>query len=289
MLSLAQAMTRRGASGVPLPRVYNSLPNICKGQLTLVIGPPSAGKSLFTMNLLAGMSIPSLAFFLDTTELTASARFAAILTQEDYLDIKSRIIDGDSRYHATLGERLPDVQAAFHAPGPEEVQLQLDAFEQRYGLPPDVVLLDNLGNQASSFDNEWAVSKALSLEYDSMARREQVAFIATAHTTDLDSAEPAQRTKLLGKISQYARLIFSVGYNDATGEFKIAVVKNSEGKSDVRAEHPVTLWADPARMQLTEQAPHPQLVYANQHRPAAPGQGFVQPASSWRNGWNGDS
>lgn len=276
MLSLAQAMAKRGASGVPLPVVYSSLPAICKGQLTLVIGPPSAGKSLFTMNLLAAMNVPSLAFFLDTTELTASARFAAILTKEDYLTVKEKIIEGDLRYYRELSDTLPDVQAAFHAPGPEDVQLQLDAFEQRYGLPPDAVLLDNLGNQASSFDNEWAVSKALSLEYDTIARREQVAFIATAHTTDLDSAEPAQRTKLLGKISQYARLILSVGYNDSTGEFKIAVVKNSEGKSDVRAEHPIVLYADPSKMQLTENAPHPQLIKV------------AADLRSWRDGWEGD-
>jgi hypothetical protein len=227
------------------------------------------------MNLLAAMAIPSMAFFLDTTELTASARFASILTQEDYLAIKQKIIEGEDRYRIELQDRLPDLQAVFHAPGPDEVQLQINAFEQRYGLPPDAVVLDNLGNQASSFDNEWQVSKALTLEYDMMARREQVALIATAHTTDLDSAEPAQRTKLLGKISQYARLIFSVAYNDQSGEFKIAVVKNSEGKSDVGAKNPIVLYADPARMQLTETKPYPSYA-------------VPYDVPSWRTGWDGE-
>jgi hypothetical protein len=259
MLTIAQSLGKRGASGTPLPRVYSELPDICRGQLTLVIGPPSAGKSLLTMNLLAAMAVPSMAFLLDTTELTASARFASILSNEDYLAVKQAIIDGEDSYRRDLAAKLPDLQAVFNAPDPDAVQLQVNAFEQRYGLPPDAVVLDNIGNQASGYDNEWAVSKALTLEYDLMARREQVAVIATAHTTDLDSAEPAQRTKLLGKISQYARLILSVAYDSSNGTFKVAVVKNSEGVSDPAAKHPIILYADPSRMQLSETPPHPQI------------------------------
>lgn len=277
MLSLAQALERRGSSGVPLPTVYESLKfagaNICRGQLTLIVGPPAAGKSLLAMNLIAGMKVPSLAFLLDTTELTASARFASILTGEDYGVVKQGIINGEEKYRELLLDQLPDVQAVFYAPTPDDIQLQIDAFEQRYGLPPDLVLVDNLGNQASAYDNEWATLKALTLELDQIARREQCAIIAAHHTTDLESAEPAARTKILGKITQYPRLVFSVGFNVDTGEYKVAIVKNSEGKTDVKAEHPVILYADPARMLLTE---HKTLINK------AP-----QTAPSWGGGFGG--
>src|SRR6185437_897525 len=237
MLSVAQAMQRRGSAGVPLPVVYPSLAargaNICRSQLTLIVAPPAAGKSMLSMNLLARMNVPALAFLLDTNELTASARFAAILTGESFTRVKTAIIDGGGdTYRQRLLRDMPNVQASFHAPSADDVALEMEAYEQRFGLPPEVVLVDNLGNQTSQFGDEWAVLKALTLEYDQLARSTQAAFICCHHTTDLESAEPAQRTKILGKISQYARLILSVGFNAETGEFKIAIVKNTEGRTD---------------------------------------------------------
>ena len=108
MLSLAQALKRRGSSGVPLPTVYPSLhhagADICRGQLALVIGPAGAGKSLFTFNLIAGMRVPTLALLLDTTELTASARFASIISGDDYKQVKQEIIDGDGSHSQALSK-----------------------------------------------------------------------------------------------------------------------------------------------------------------------------------------
>lgn len=276
MLSVAQAMQRRGSAGVPLPTVYPSLAargaHICRSMVSLVVGPPSAGKSLLTMNLLAKMGVPALAFLLDTNELTASARFASIVTGEDFGHIKTRIIDGNGDlYHDSLLKGASHVQASFFAPSAETVALELEAFEQRYGLPPDVVLIDNLGNQAGQFDNEWAVLKALTLEYDALAKETQSAIICTAHTTDLSTCEPAARDKILGKVAQYPRLILSVNFDPESGEFKIAVVKNTEGPTDVKAERPLVFPCDPGRMLLIDPAGQPPQQTQPQRfdRPAA--------------------
>lgn len=285
MLSVAQAMHRRGASGVPLPTVFPSLEqrgaNICRSQLSLVVGPPSAGKSMLTWNLLAKMGVPALAFLLDTNELTASARFAAALTGDDFLHIKTSIMEGTGdHYHDRLLAEIPNVQASFHAPSADDVMLEIEAFEQRYGLPPDVVLIDNLGNQAGQFDNEWAVLKALTLEYDALAKDTQSAIIACAHTTDLDSCEPAQRSKILGKVAQYPALILSVGFNPETYDYQIAVVKNREGASDREAKRPILMQADPARMQLTDPLNVPPPPLPRFDRPAAQA-GQLPGQSAW--------
>lgn len=266
MLSLAQAMSRRGATGTPLPVVFPSLPPVNRGCVTLISGPPGAGKSILAMHLAARINVPTLGFLLDMNELTASARFASILNGENFLVVKDRISDGDESYHELLGKKLGDVQVVFYAPDVEDIVLQVDAFEQRYGLPPDLVVVDNLGNISSAYDPEWPVLKALILELDKMARRDQYAVLACIHMSDSTSDEPLDRTKILGKATQYARLILSVNFNEYTGEYKIAVVKNTEGKSDAKAHRPITLYADPARMLLSEEPLiHPQVALANMH------------------------
>jgi len=255
MLSLAQSVTRRGSAGQPLPGMYGPLEargvQLCKGQLALIVGPPSAGKSLLAMNLMVRMGVPSLAFLLDIDQLSAAARFGAVLTGDKFSHVKA----GIDSYGDTLSS-LKDVQVQFHAQDMDDIRLQVAAYEQRYGLPPDLLVLDNLGNLTSAMDNEWALLKALCLELDLLAREEQCAVIACAHVTDLETSNPAGRTKILGKISQYPRLILSVGFDPVSGEYKVAAVKNSSGPSDVSASHPVTMYADPSRMYLGETDPN---------------------------------
>jgi hypothetical protein len=255
LLSIAQAVARRGGAGQPLPGMYAPLRargvEVCRGQLALVVGPPSAGKSLFVMNLLTRMQVPALAFLLDVDQLSAAARFGSIVTGDKFHVVKSDI----DQYADRLRE-LSDLQVVFHAEDVDDIRLQVKAFEQRFGIPPDVVVLDNAGNLTSALDNEWALLKALTLELDLLAREEQMAVIACAHTTDLESTSPAGRTKILGRVSQYPRLILSVGFDPVSGEYKVAAVKNSSGPSDVSASHPVTLYADPSRMYLGESDPN---------------------------------
>lgn len=252
MLSLAQAVDRRGSSGEPLPVVYQSLAHagafICKGQVTLIAGPPSGGKSLLVFNLITAMRVPTLAFILDADELTASARFAATVTAEDFLKIRDDI----DAYRPVLAERVDHVRAHFYASDKDDLELQLAAYEQRYGLPPELLVLDNIGNVSGSYENEWQIIKAMILELDRLAKENQMAVIATAHMTDIETTVPLPRSKLLGKGSQFPRVILSTAVDPYNGELKIAVVKASSGPSDVMARHPITLFANFGTMQLQE-------------------------------------
>lgn len=257
MLSIAQAAARRGSAGQPISGMYEPLRargiEVCKGQLSLIVGPPGAGKSLLANNLVVRMGVPTLAFILDADQLSAAARFGSIMTGHPFGQVKANI--DNPVYQDTLSS-LNDTQVVFHALDMDDIRLQVDAYEQRYGLPPDLVIVDNLGNMTSTMDNEWALLKALALELDLLAREMQCAVLACAHMTDMETTNPAGRTKLLGKISQYPRLILSVGYDPVTWEYKVSAVKNSSGPSDVSASHPVTMYADPSRMWIGDTNPN---------------------------------
>lgn len=255
MLSIGQAAAKRGSAGMPLPNMWPVLhdreADINRGQLTLVVGPPSAGKSLFIMNYVIRAKVPTLAFFLDSDQLTVAARFGAILTKDYFSTVKNNIDNYMGALHT-----IKDVQTVFNGETLDELKLQVQAYEARYGVYPSMILIDNLGNITSSMADEWTLLKALTLELDKLAKEWQCAIVATHHTTDLTSCEPAQRTAILGKITQYPRLIFSIGFNPQSKEYKLAIVKNSQGPSDPQAANPVCMYADTARMQLSETNPN---------------------------------
>lgn len=256
MLSLSMAAKMRGDSGEQLPTpFYPSLEGagirFWRSQLCLVVGPGSAGKSLLISNLVAKWGRSCLAFLLDQDQATAAARFAATELDEPFLELK-RDLD-NPRLIETLA-KMNAVQADFKAETLEDIQLQLDAYLERYGVPPEVIVVDNLGNMTSGYDDEWSTLKALTLELDMMARNYEMLVIAAHHTRDEPTTEPLPRSAILGKISQYPRLILSVAYNPYDAIYKLSAVKNSSGPTDAMASNPIAFDANPGNMQVTERS-----------------------------------
>lgn len=254
------AARHRGASGEQLPTpFYPSLEGagirFWRSQLCLVVGPGSAGKSLFISNLVAKWNAEydstCLAFLLDQDQATAAARFAATKLDESFLDLK-RDLDGPRVAEALLS--LGAIQCDFHAEDLDDIQLQLDAYVERYGVPPSVLVVDNLGNMASSMADQWDVLKALTLELDKMARDYEMLVIGAAHTKDAPTTEPMPRSAVLGQLHQYPRLIISVAYNPYDCIYKVAAVKNSSGPTDAVAANPIAFDANPGNMQVTERS-----------------------------------
>lgn len=254
MQSLGMAAKNRGSTGLQLPTpFYPTLDRkgirFWRSQLMLVVGAGGAGKSVFISNLVAKWERPTLAFLLDQDQATAAARFAATKMDEPFLELK-KVLD-DPQAKKALAD-LNHIQTDFKAESLEELQLQLDAFIERYGVPPEIMVVDNLGNMTSGYDDEWSTLKALTLELDIMARKYEMLVIAAHHTRDEPSTEPLPRSAILGKISQYPRLIISVAYNQFTGEYKLAAVKNSSGPQDQMASEPLVFDANLGNMQITE-------------------------------------
>lgn len=266
MQSLGMAARNRGSTGLQLPtEFYPSLERqgirFWRSQLALVVGPGGSGKSVFIANLVVKWQRPTLAFLLDQDAATAASRFAATQMDLPFLELKREL---DDPYTVKTLEDLSFVQTDFKAECLEDIQLQLDAYIERYGVPPEIVVVDNLGNMTSGFAEEWSALKALTLELDIMARKYECLVICAHHTTDQPSTEPLPRSMILGKIAQYARLIISVANNPFGGEFKVCAVKNSSGPQDPAAGNPLSLNSNLAHMQIVEPEA-PQVNHAEEY------------------------
>lgn len=255
MQSLTMAARNRGIAGVQLETpFYPSLEaagiRFWRSQLALVVGPGSAGKSLFIQNLVAKWKRPTLAFLLDQDKATAAARFAATELDEPFLELKS---DLDGERVTDVLSTMSDVQVDFGATSLDDIQHTLAAYIERFGEAPEILVIDNLGNMASANEDEWGTLKALSLELDELAREHGMLVICAHHTTDKsETTEPLPRSAVLGKISQYPRLILSVAWNSYDSVYKMAAVKNSSGPTDPLAQNPVSFTANPGNMQVTD-------------------------------------
>jgi hypothetical protein len=123
--------------------------------------------------------------------------------------------------------------------------------------------VDNLTNLCSGYEDEWGMLRGLTLQLDELARETGIAVIGCTHTSDWDRYDPPPRKMLMGKVSQFPRLIISVGFNPLldmqAGNFKVAAVKNSSGESDLNASQPIVMSCNPATMQIIDrQTVHPQ-------------------------------
>lgn len=259
MLSLGMAAKHRGSSGDQLktpfyPSLEGAGIRFWRSQLCLVVGPGSAGKSLLIQNLLARWAREgrtALTFLLDQDKATAAARFAATELDESFLEIKRDLDRSDVTL--TLA-KLCSIQTDFQAEIMADVECQLSAYIERYGVPPEILVIDNLGNMATGMEDEWGTLKALTLEFDLIARKYEILVLAAAHTRDEPTTEPLPRSALLGKVSQYPRMILSVAYNPYDCIYKVAAVKNSSGPTDSMAANPIAFDANPGNMQITERS-----------------------------------
>jgi len=254
MQSLFMASQNRGQTGVQLktdfyPSFERNGIRFFRSQLCLIVGPGSAGKSLLISNLIARWKRPALVFALDQDQATAAARFAATEMDQSFLELKKDL--DDSATKDTLA-KMAYIQSDFKAETLDDIYLQLDAYLERFGVPPEIIVIDNIGNMTSGYDDEWKTLKALTLELDLMARKYEMLVICAHHTTDSPTTEPLPRSSILGKISQYPRLILSVAYNPYDSVYKVAAVKNSSGPTDPTASKPIEFDANPANMQVTE-------------------------------------
>lgn len=250
----------KGASANPLPVVWPSLAakgvKVRSGQLTLIAGQPNAGKSAVAMALAIAMRLPTLYISADTDKFTSFVRGAACVTGDTQESVESALRTGNGDYYiGEVAEHLSEIRFTFDpSPSLEDIDLELRAFEEAWGCPPRLIVVDNLLNVvgASNGDHSGALEIVQALHH--VAHSTDAAVLCLHHVSEGEVFEICPpRKAILNKVNQLPELILTVARHGDS--MAIACVKNRNGVADASGKTAVFISADISRMQLRDQEP----------------------------------
>jgi predicted ATP-dependent serine protease len=224
------------------------------GELTVVAGPPGAGKSTLALALAVRSKAPTLYYSADTTEHTMRVRSLMMLTGLDRVEAESAMMSDRVWASQVLAEGIGHIGwDTSSSPTLEQIELQLAAFEEAWGEPPTLVVIDNAGDVAFDSGDEFGSLRTLMRELRWFARDTGAAFLVLHHTTERVPGNPAPpQHSLHGKIAQTPAAILTVVSDAEPGFMGVGITKNRYGRARPDGSDPVWLRFDPEHMALTD-------------------------------------
>ena len=237
MLNLNRAWRGSNTNATPLPDVWIALANkqikFRRGQVCMVAAAPNAGKSMFALIYAVKAKVPTLFFSADTDTATVMMRAASHLSGHEQLLVESNLLSNRHYYDKYLSE-MESIQFVFDSsPSLDDIELEIKAYVELFGIPPELIVVDNLMNVVSESDNEWAGLRAIMVEFHDMARKTEACVLVLHHVSEQteygkDNRPPARRA-IHGKVSQLPALIITLGFDPHNSILKVAAVKNRFG------------------------------------------------------------
>jgi len=260
LLDLQRAWGTVLTKATPLPDVWTALSakqiKFRRGQVCMVAAAPNVGKSMFALIYAVKAKGPTLFFSADTDTTTVMMRAAAHASGHNQVNVEQRL-SSDNNYYDNYFDKLKHIKWVFDSsPSLDDIELEVKAYVELYGVAPELIIIDNLMNVAAETDNEWAGLRAIMMELHDMARKTEACVLVLHHVSEQSEygspTEPPARRAIHGKVSQLPALILTLGYNPIAGELKVAAVKNRFGPHDAAGKDFATLYVNYGSCQISD-------------------------------------
>lgn len=265
MYSLRQSLFVKGSAGDPLPVVWQSLAdkgtNFLRGQLALVCAAPGIGKSAFTLTYAMKAKVPTLYFSADSNAFTQLSRSVSILTGWS-MERSSAMIRAE-KLEIEAAVELDKVPASFKydaSPTLSQIEDPLEAFAQKYGEYPALVVIDNITNVilgGEGDDDPFSGLEGFMDYLNKMARDTGSCVVGLHHVTgDYNNGNiPIPLKGIKGQIGRVPELVLTlhrIGNEYGPDQFNVSTVKNRAGQADPSGLDFVTLDFVGGTMQITD-------------------------------------
>lgn len=242
-------------TGDPLPLVpqlrdmYDRGNLLYRGSVVMVAGMPAAYKSMFVLNLVHTMNIPTLYISADSDASVQISRLAAMITKHPSRQIRTALEEAPAYYETVLAQSR--VQFSFDSnPDAYDIESEINAWVELYDEYPEIIVVDNLRNVFSGADNEHGGYKVIQQRLIDIARETGACVITMHHMKEggegkyaRSSTWPAKRKDVDGMVNQLPDFILSVAREGDI--FRLVPVKDRNGSDDPEVmEPPVELRVD---------------------------------------------
>ena len=258
MLDLSRAWGGVLTKATPLPDVWASLKakeiKFRRGQVCMVAAAPNAGKSMFALIYAIRAQVPTLFFSADTDTTTVMMRAAAHISGHSQVTVEANLAT-NTHYYDQHFEKFGHIKWVFDSsPSIDDLELEIRAYVELFGQPPELIVIDNLMNVTAETDNEWAGLRAILMELHDMARKTEACVLVLHHVSEQSEygspTKPPHRRAIHGKVSQLPALILTLGYDPSEATLRVAAVKNRFGPHTADASDWAALFVNYAACQI---------------------------------------
>jgi len=252
---LSRAIKTASQGGAILPTVWQSLAAqqiaIRYGEVSMIAGPPGAGKSTLALSLAVKAKVPTLYISADTHSHTMSLRLLALLTGKHQSEVEP-MMELDRQWAAQMLKPADHIMWEFDSsPTLKDIEDAVLASRERLGEDVRLIVLDNAVDVTMDSQDEWGGLRTLMKELKWWARETGAAVVVCHHTSEAVQGNPCPPQKSLhGKVAQTPSLILTV-HNQVT-TMGVCAVKNRYGPADATGGSPVWLSYEPASMQIQD-------------------------------------
>jgi len=262
LLNIDRAWRGSNTNATPLPDVWKDLAKkqikFRRGQVCMVAAAPNAGKSMFALIYAVKAKVPTLFFSADTDIATVMMRAASHLSGHSQLLVEGNLTSNRHYYDKHL-ENMSNIQFVFDSsPSLDDIELEIKAYVELFGVPPELIVVDNLMNVVAESDNEWAGLRAIMVDFHDMARKTEACVMVLHHVSEQTEYskenKPPHRRAIHGKVSQLPALILTLNYNYRPhhSELQVAVVKNRFGPHTADGSDFVSLFVNYGVCQISD-------------------------------------